>query len=208
MGKLSLEQRSKRLSTKKNNKLKKDYPLFKATNILDSWFTTPVLEKKRLQRHDAAARKYLERLAKKEEENQAVATLIRENLRSNVVADVYSVLSLMRNRYPRSGEYSLSFWKKAEDIHKTLGYLFPVQGISVFGDHRICFSALVGLSAFTASYGIYHGQLRILPEKLPAIMHKTSMQVGTRRIKRARNIQKIELIEEFENKEFPKYIIF
>lgn len=55
---LTLQQCGQRAATRKNNRLKRDYPL-----LADQWTTTPAAEVERITRQHAAAAAHLERLA-------------------------------------------------------------------------------------------------------------------------------------------------
>jgi len=55
---LTLQQHGQRAATRKNNRLKRDYPL-----LADQWATTPAAEMARITRQRAAAAAHLARLA-------------------------------------------------------------------------------------------------------------------------------------------------
>jgi hypothetical protein len=110
---LSLEQRAQRAATRKNNQTKKQLPLFfSGKSEPQDLLTDPGKEAKRLQACDQQADLYFAVREARAAEKTAEAELMRQNVIYHLGTDVVAQLDTVREQYPPTHEYSLSFWRK------------------------------------------------------------------------------------------------
>jgi len=82
--KLTLEQRARRAATRRNNKIRKRYPLF-----AEHFATTPEREAERLRRQDEAIDRYFTRLRAGRQAAYERGLWLRETARELLPADVW-----------------------------------------------------------------------------------------------------------------------
>jgi hypothetical protein len=62
MARLTIDQRAKRNTTRKNNKIRQQYPLLADAGVIDDWYTDAEAEKERLGEWDKSFEQQQERL--------------------------------------------------------------------------------------------------------------------------------------------------
>lgn len=111
MTRMTQEQRAKRRTTRKNNKLKKTHPLF-----ADQFAVTEEESLDFIQRHDTNFEAWLKEKERLNRELEEEAQKARADIAEIVSVHDLEILTHWRlGTYPLSAEYSASFWNQMRD---------------------------------------------------------------------------------------------
>jgi hypothetical protein len=121
--KLTIEQRARRRATRKNNDVRRAYPLLAQAGVINDWMTTEEQARADLERIDQGAAEQMARLREAREANSREAERIRAQVAGQTDAETMALLdSYLARVYPR--DYALGFWERVLagefDIHATL----------------------------------------------------------------------------------------
>ena len=100
-------------TARKNNQIRKQLPLFfSGESVPQDLLADPGKEAERLQACDQQANLYFAIREARAAEKTAEAELMRQNVIYHLGMDVVEQLDKVREQYPPTHEYSLSFWRK------------------------------------------------------------------------------------------------
>jgi len=131
MAGLTLEQRARRNSTRKNNRTKKQYPLLAQAGVIEDWMIRPDEEAHLLQAQEEYFQAWLRRKDAFEKKQKAEAQEMRLQVAELVSEEELARLDDRRAMLPKTSAYSADFWSR---MLKDLGVEVVRKWPCAFGD--------------------------------------------------------------------------
>lgn len=112
MSRLTIDQRAQRNTTRKNNKIDKDYPLLAGAGVIDDWYTDVEAEKERLIQWDQGFERQQERLRLFDLRLERSAGHLEWMIRRQFSECDFELVRRYRDRvFPSSPDYRWGFYR-------------------------------------------------------------------------------------------------